>query len=180
MSGIRWSELLRLPYYEPARFLVIDPMHNLFLGLVKEHFLGVLGYNPSARLRGQPNPGEELLHVKISESRENPLPTTHQEQSSVRKLTMWLKTPFDYDKNDHIAIKQTVKRWSNVHLASLIYVAKAVGCIPLTVDAKGKDTALPLPTKPLTKVHIAEKLLDWVSKSLSDIAHTNFHIVSST
>ncbi len=37
-TGIRWSELLRLPYFDPSRFVVIDAMHNLFLGLIKEHF----------------------------------------------------------------------------------------------------------------------------------------------
>ena len=34
-TGVRWSELLRLPYLDPIRFLVVDPMHNLFLGIVK-------------------------------------------------------------------------------------------------------------------------------------------------
>ncbi|KJA21910.1 hypothetical protein HYPSUDRAFT_139897 [Hypholoma sublateritium FD-334 SS-4] len=37
-TGIRWSELLRLPYFDPSRFVVVDAMHNLFLGLIKEHF----------------------------------------------------------------------------------------------------------------------------------------------
>jgi hypothetical protein len=27
----RWSEMLRLPYFNPIRHLVIDPMHCLFL-----------------------------------------------------------------------------------------------------------------------------------------------------
>jgi hypothetical protein len=30
---VRWSEMLRLPYLDPIRFLVVDPMHNLFLGI---------------------------------------------------------------------------------------------------------------------------------------------------
>src|SRR2546429_4000735 len=33
--GVRWSELLRLPYMDPIRFAVIDPMHCLFLGVAK-------------------------------------------------------------------------------------------------------------------------------------------------
>uniref|UniRef100_U9UIQ0 Transposase domain-containing protein n=1 Tax=Rhizophagus irregularis (strain DAOM 181602 / DAOM 197198 / MUCL 43194) TaxID=747089 RepID=U9UIQ0_RHIID len=32
-THVRWSELLRLPYFNPIRFLVVDPMHNLFLGI---------------------------------------------------------------------------------------------------------------------------------------------------
>ncbi|KAI0072971.1 hypothetical protein K474DRAFT_1686422 [Panus rudis PR-1116 ss-1] len=34
----RWSELSRLPYFDFSRMIVVDPMHNLFLGLVKNHF----------------------------------------------------------------------------------------------------------------------------------------------
>jgi hypothetical protein len=30
--GYKWSELLRLPYFEPSRFITVDPMHCLFLG----------------------------------------------------------------------------------------------------------------------------------------------------
>ncbi|CAB5390559.1 unnamed protein product [Rhizophagus irregularis] len=33
--GIRWSELLRLPYMDPIRFAVVDPMHCLFLDIAK-------------------------------------------------------------------------------------------------------------------------------------------------
>ena len=29
----RWTELARLPYFDMCRMIVIDPMHNLFLGL---------------------------------------------------------------------------------------------------------------------------------------------------
>src|SRR5688572_9898286 len=34
-SGVRWSELLWLPYFDPIRFITIDPMHCLFLGIAK-------------------------------------------------------------------------------------------------------------------------------------------------
>jgi Transposase family tnp2 len=40
--GVRWSELLRLPYWDPTRFIVIDGMHNLFLGLVQYHFRSLI------------------------------------------------------------------------------------------------------------------------------------------
>ncbi|PKC55993.1 hypothetical protein RhiirA1_402464 [Rhizophagus irregularis] len=33
--GIRWSELLRLPYMDPIRFAVVDPMYCLFLDVAK-------------------------------------------------------------------------------------------------------------------------------------------------
>ena len=37
-SGCRYSVLLELPYFDAPRMLIIDPMHNLFLGSAK-HFL---------------------------------------------------------------------------------------------------------------------------------------------
>lgn len=41
--GIRWSELLRLPYWDPVHFTVVDSMHNLYLGIIKTHFRDVWG-----------------------------------------------------------------------------------------------------------------------------------------
>ena len=32
-THVRWSEMLRLPYYDPIRHLIVDPMHCLFLGI---------------------------------------------------------------------------------------------------------------------------------------------------
>ncbi|OAD76909.1 hypothetical protein PHYBLDRAFT_165407 [Phycomyces blakesleeanus NRRL 1555(-)] len=34
-NGTRWSDLHRLSYFDPVRFTVIDPMHNLYLGTAK-------------------------------------------------------------------------------------------------------------------------------------------------
>lgn len=34
-SGTRWTALHRLPYFDPVRFTVVDPMHNLYLGTCK-------------------------------------------------------------------------------------------------------------------------------------------------
>ncbi|TBU21201.1 hypothetical protein BD311DRAFT_679081, partial [Dichomitus squalens] len=36
--GSRWSELMRLPYYDCVAMTVIDPMHNLLLGVVKHQW----------------------------------------------------------------------------------------------------------------------------------------------
>ena len=42
-SSVKWSELLRLPYFDPTHFVIINAMHNLFLGLSNEHFQNILG-----------------------------------------------------------------------------------------------------------------------------------------
>ena len=31
---VRWSKMLRLPYFNPIRHLIVDPMHSLFLELL--------------------------------------------------------------------------------------------------------------------------------------------------
>ncbi|KAF8835076.1 hypothetical protein BDN67DRAFT_992532 [Paxillus ammoniavirescens] len=37
----RYTQLSRLPYFNLVEQIVIDPMHNLFLGLVKTHFYNI-------------------------------------------------------------------------------------------------------------------------------------------
>lgn len=41
--GVRWSELNRLPYWDPILRVIIDGMHNIFLGLTQFHFRKVIG-----------------------------------------------------------------------------------------------------------------------------------------
>ncbi|KAF5343750.1 hypothetical protein D9758_015346 [Tetrapyrgos nigripes] len=36
-NGIRWSELLNLPYWDPIRFTVIDSMHCFYLRILQRH-----------------------------------------------------------------------------------------------------------------------------------------------
>jgi hypothetical protein len=40
--GVRWSELWRLPYWDPTRQLAVDSMHCLFEGLIQRHVHEVL------------------------------------------------------------------------------------------------------------------------------------------
>lgn len=47
--GISWSELLRLPYWDPTRCLVVDAMHALFLGVLKFHIRRVWGIEEAAK-----------------------------------------------------------------------------------------------------------------------------------
>jgi hypothetical protein len=41
--GVFWSELLRLPYWHPILFTVLDAMHNFYLGLLKNHCRKIWG-----------------------------------------------------------------------------------------------------------------------------------------
>ena len=42
-TGIRWSELLRLSYWNPILYVVVDSMHNLYLGLLQRHIRDIWG-----------------------------------------------------------------------------------------------------------------------------------------
>ncbi|KAJ3013480.1 hypothetical protein NUW54_g1582 [Trametes sanguinea] len=43
--GLRWSEILRLPYWDPTKFALVDAMHNLLLGVLRHHCRDVWGIN---------------------------------------------------------------------------------------------------------------------------------------
>jgi len=40
-SGCRYSVLLKLPYFDAPRMLIVDPMHNLSLGSAKHYLKAV-------------------------------------------------------------------------------------------------------------------------------------------
>lgn len=46
--GIRYSELLRLPYWDPLSYVVIDSMHGILLGLLRHHCRVLWGMNIQA------------------------------------------------------------------------------------------------------------------------------------
>lgn len=47
-NGVRWCQWWRLPYWDPTTQVVVDGMHNLFLGLVQYHFRDLLGLDTYA------------------------------------------------------------------------------------------------------------------------------------
>ena len=64
--GVRWSELCRLPYWDPVQFTVIDSMHNHYLGLLQHHCRSLWGmdaqmedgdgeYPPERKVYRRPN-----------------------------------------------------------------------------------------------------------------------------
>ncbi len=42
--GVRWSELLRLEYWDPTKYALVDTMHNMFLGELRSHCMDVFGF----------------------------------------------------------------------------------------------------------------------------------------
>ena len=66
--GLRWSELLRLDYWDPTKYAVVDSMHNLFLGELRHHCMEVwgisgIGESPSPRSLASHSPEHQRGHL---------------------------------------------------------------------------------------------------------------------
>jgi hypothetical protein len=64
--GLRWTELLRLPYWDPTRFAVLDAMHNLFLGEFQHHCRRVWGVSIKTGRKAKipHSPQQQLTELK--------------------------------------------------------------------------------------------------------------------
>ncbi|KAG5715117.1 hypothetical protein E4T56_gene17600, partial [Termitomyces sp. T112] len=156
-SGVRWTELLRLPYYKQSSSLVVDVMHNLFLGLIKEHFRSILGYDEGKTKKGQDRgkPTKGLV-VKIHFSADNPQPENKTHTKDVRTLVKWLLQPMEINERGQ-EFEDAVKKWSKVSLPALRCVAKGLdGCEAYTS-----------PTR-LVREHYARAIVTWRLKQIAD------------
>jgi hypothetical protein len=182
-TGLRWSELLRLPYYDPTRFLVVDPMHNLFLGLIKEHFQGILGYYPPGSKYRPKAVTHADIHINIPLDPLNPPPEGKKTLASVRKLIRWLEEPLDFNDEGSAGFKSKAEKWgkSSVHIPAFVYVGRGLGCLPSTMDLTGRDAASQTRTKP-SKFDLAKRVLTWVDPSplLESFSILNPHLASQT
>ena len=93
------SELLCLPYFDPLQFVIINAMHNLFLGFINFHFCDILGYcSPTIKNQQQ----EPAISLSFSDGWKE---LNEHEQKSVKKLQK--------DLESHIAneIKTSRQKW---------------------------------------------------------------------
>lgn len=65
-TGVRFSELMRLPYWNPVRFTVIDTMHCLFLGVFKRHWCDVWGLKGTKKADVRIPTAEERIRVRTA------------------------------------------------------------------------------------------------------------------
>lgn len=59
-TGYRYTALLELPYFNPTRMLILDPMHNLFLGTAK-HFVKSVWLNHGVLSSGDYNSIQSII-----------------------------------------------------------------------------------------------------------------------
>ena len=156
-TGMRWSELLRLPYFDPSRFMVVNTMHNLFLGLIHEHF-EILGIQLD-------NDDSLLVVVDIAESIP-PDSYTHlavHEQRSMKRLIHTLEAPMVADLKTPKGHSFYEKRFSRCHLKTLRLACELLNApaLPATHAKKTKTF----------KADYVKRLLAWVCVLISGYLH---------
>lgn len=65
--GVRYSPLLILPYWQPTRYVVVDTMHNLFLGIFQRHCRRIFGMNIKAHFQEDSEDIHDLEAVTATE-----------------------------------------------------------------------------------------------------------------
>ncbi len=87
------------PTLTPSRMLVVDSMHNLFLGLLKEHFRGILGFRFIKTRKSQSASADKAFHIVIPEDDSNPPPPADK-ASDVKAIITLLQQPMSVQLKD--------------------------------------------------------------------------------
>jgi len=148
-SGVRWSQLLRLPYFDPTRFVVVDAMHNLFLGLIKEHFIGIIGI--ALDKRDKQGSAKPALHLNFSDEWRA---FTANEQKSVGKILKWLSGPLNDILKTDCGRALWKKKLHSLHERVLRFACTQFQCqLPNAIGRIGK-------------AYWVDALMTWVSSIL--------------
>lgn len=166
-SGLRWTEFLRLPYFDLTTMLVIDSMHNLFLGLLKEHFRNILGFiskdGPKTKSKSETPTTSPALEIVIEPSKRNPLPKEANQRASLEKAIKILQQPMNRRLQDESERQKISRSLEKMHLPSAIYLAKGLSCSDLYKVKTDPNGAVKVTGKTIKKSKIIDKILDWVS-----------------
>ena len=156
--GVRWSSLWRLPYWDPARQLVVDSMHCLLLGLAHAHFREYLGLTSNiATMARKSCPAFEQNFRPINELPET---LTPQDLRSVEKIQTLLLSGVDDLSAVDRHLEDLEKKLTARHAAALKVV---VGDLELEVE--GRRT---------TKVQLAKALVAWVSDQIFSVRLSDY------
>lgn len=159
LYGTRWSELWRLPYWRPARQLVVDPMHCLFEVLASAHFRVFLGLTTVSATT--PDPRVPAFNHKFSKSTAGNNSLTDNEVKQLDAihtlLTMTLIDPNAVESDLQVAIASLEKKLTTKNTRPLKYVCEDLGLVP---PPKPKNARL-------VKKDWVRELSQWVSSPCS-------------
>ena len=110
-TGIQYSELLCLKYFDPSCFVVVDAMHYLFLSLVQEHF-------EILRIKLEQTKEETIaLHIPIESQEFQSL--SMKEQKSMRQLIKLLQSPLNDTLSEVAECEALTKKVIGYHMNTL-------------------------------------------------------------
>ncbi|CAK5282240.1 unnamed protein product [Mycena citricolor] len=156
-TGVRTSEFLRLPYYEPTKMIVVDPMHNLFLGLLHETFRRVLGFSEKA------DDGPAVHRLSISLSPTDFL-VSEKHTSQVKDAIRFLETISNADLKYDDEEAELHKKLVTLSKAALVHVTQGLGC-PIECEVPALPNSLHQSSrKALTKSKLVDRLINWRRK----------------
>ena len=156
--GVRWSELWWLPYWDPARQLIVDAMHCILEGLVAHHSRNLGITNESISQTPEAPPAFSYDFQTLTRDAATTLSMTTKEMTQTNAihnlLIMQVPLLHDFGHIDHFMSKLRAGLFRK-NVRSLWYICEALGCTP---------------TKPrIHKTDYVEALVDWVSRSTPHI-----------
>jgi hypothetical protein len=160
LNGIRWSELWRLPYWDPSRQLVVDSMHCLLEGLAQFHFREVLNLT-TISANDKPEVVPAFAHpFRLPEDHEA-ASMSEKELKQISGIHALLTSPIGGDEStieEHLSLLNEKLQRSN--LGPLSFVARSVGAVPATGNTQCGSIRTP---GRITKIRWAQALVEWVS-----------------
>jgi hypothetical protein len=160
MYGIRWSELWRLPYWDPTRMLVVNSMHCVLEGIVHYHCRHVLGLDTKQAVIKNPLvPAFSYPWPDYSPDVPKGYHITHdREIQHIHEIHGILTLPFKRDMGSTEAIDeiQLQSKLLSKNLKLLKFVCYTLNLHEVIMSPQG-----PLvPAK--TKKHFVQLLINWV------------------
>lgn len=154
--GVRWSELWRLPYWNPVRQLIVDAMHGVLERVVHAHFREALELSSQAAssvVRPPPAFSHDFQQATTSVM-VNGANMSRKEVKSVNKIHRYLTVPLE---PDNAAKQRLKKRLNSCHEKALKFVCEDLGVSPSAQQGTGAPT-----NQRYLKSHWADVLLQWV------------------
>jgi hypothetical protein len=166
--GVRWSELWRLPYWNPARQLVVDVMHCVLEGMVPFHFRETLKLTTAEAKKKDQSVPAFFHYFRFPIAEDHPdypsLPKDKQltkvQINQVRLIHISLMASLetvdgdddDDDGEEHYDLEGLTESLHNRQMNPLKFVCGDLGLEPL----------LDRPPQRAFKIHYARALTEWV------------------
>jgi hypothetical protein len=158
--GVRYSELWHLPYWDPSRQLVIDPMHCLLEGLVPYHTRNLLGLTSKSTVSAS-----TLTAFSYDFGEVPPGTMTPKEMTQISAIQALLVSQITISDQD-ACFDKLKDSLSHKNTQPLKFVCNTLGCMPKKVGRT-------------FKIDYVNVLLDWVSSLLSSSCLPSLTLIQS-